>query len=160
VGNKYLEKIALSFGHAAAVGGGAALGGAIGHYYDKKNSSNSHAKKRAFNAAVTGAILGTLGHNIYKERSLLFNLAPHHTGLDVHLNTFGASPHAKTKEEVVHAYRSAVKKWHPDHRPPEEREEAEENFRKLQDSWDKVKRSKWFNKLASVNPYIAYILAD
>ena len=158
--NKYLEKIASSLGSLAFTGGGAAIGGAIGHYYDKKNHSNSSGMTRAMKGAISGALLGGLGHTIHEDRRLLFNTHPRSTGLDVHLNTFSANPDAKTKEEVVHAYRSAVKKWHPDHRPPEEREEAEENFRKLQDSWDEVKHSKWFNKLAFVNPYIASILED
>jgi len=158
--NRYLEKIASFLDSPPATVGGAALGGAIGYYYDKKKHPDSSGRGAAFRGAVTGATLGSLGQLIHEDRHLLFNAHPRRTGLDVHLNTIGASPDAKTKEEVERAYKSVVEKWHPDFQPPEKQEEAKKNFRKFRDSWDEIHRSKWFKKLATVNPYIASILED
>jgi len=162
VGNKYLEKIALSFGHAATVGGGAALGGAAG-YQAFKEEYPDHPILGAIRGGLAGAFLGDAGYRVHKIRKLTRPYTPRRENLKVHIKNVGASHKAKTKEEVKRAYKRTAMKTHPDRKPPHEREAAEKEFKKLQDSWDKIQKSDWFNKLAYVNPYIlkiASILTD
>jgi len=154
--NKYLEKIALSFGHAAAMGGSAALVGA-GGYYRSKEEGQDHPALGAVRGSIAGAILGNAVYRLHKIRKLTRAYAPRQENIKVHIKNVGASHEAKTKEEVKRAYKRTAMKTHPDRRPPHEREAAEEEFKKLQDSWDKVQKSDWFNKLAFVNPYILKI---
>lgn len=162
----YAKKGAIS---GAVVGG--ALGGASGasgtlpEKYDNKPTHQRAGKRfvKGLKGALGGALLGGYvganagaryggagAHKQDEQVSKAFNQrlqarlsvnSPHN--LTTHLENLGVSTNLKSKKDLEKAYKQMSLKTHPDTGG------SEEQFTKMKDSYDNLKKSSWFKKLSA-----------
>jgi len=127
---------------------GAALGGLAGNKYGKLRveAHKEHAKaqdafQRAYQERMYRASGGTGDwnyHHYAKKPS---------AGIDQHLKFLGIKKDVATKKEVTNHFRDLAKKHHPD------KGGSEQYMRDINNAYDNIKKSEWFDKLAFINGF-------
>lgn len=166
--NKYLEKIALSTGHAYAIGtgAGAAIGGALGYrakdidtfdYNTGKIKNIKLTKSERVSRGVRGGIAGGLlgawatskihspGHRSYYRSANPYRDSSHHELLEkVNLKAHAVS----TKKQVEKTFKEHLHRNHPDKFPGNKH--MEEKYKDISVARDQIKETDWFKKLAAI----------
>jgi len=167
------RRVATGAGAGSGLG---AAGGAVAYEKDPKKSKAENAKSRkrwALAGAISGGAIGGMqGFGYHKQKAFHENMRdsrrqwedhfrqgrhsgsggrnndwsgfghykPDHGPHLKHLNLHGKE---KTKMEVKRAYREAAKKAHPDMGG------SEEKMKHVNNAYDNIQKSDWFDKLAS-----------
>ena len=139
---------------------GGALGAGYGYATSDKNKSKAARRQRIVNAmggGISGAFAGAhLGYGLHELKRIgragyryaKSKAPPDHRPYLHHLDLSG---NEKTKSEIIKKYREAAMKHHPD-RPGG----SESKMKDLNNAWDNIRRSSWFDKLASAGFIVGF----